>query len=222
MQQLVELAQSRLGIGAFKIVVGAEQALASRLALAAGDGAERVETPRDRRQEALFAFDVGRDGTEHRRLLLVGAVRAPETLDCGIGPPAGLEQVMDALALVFGVEIRVIAAPGAAGVGEDEDALVVVHEGARFREIRGSRPRLDAEPLAAPDDAAAAAGDLGDGVMPKRCRTWSSARSFHSEVGISARRASLVETTCSTQAWPALRSRAIAAIRVGHFIAVSR
>ena len=40
MQQLIELAQRRLGVGAFEIVVGAEQALAAGLALAAGDGAE--------------------------------------------------------------------------------------------------------------------------------------------------------------------------------------
>ena len=55
-KQLVELAQRRLGVGAFEIVVGAEQALAAGLALAAGDGAESVETPRDRRQEALLAL----------------------------------------------------------------------------------------------------------------------------------------------------------------------
>jgi hypothetical protein len=42
-EQLVELAQRRLGVGAFEIVVGAEQALAAGLTLAAGDGAERVE-----------------------------------------------------------------------------------------------------------------------------------------------------------------------------------
>src|SRR5439155_21701563 len=44
-------------------------------------------------------------------------------------------------------------------------------------------------------------------------------RSFHSDVGICARRrsssASLVETICNTMAWPSSRSRAIAAISVG-------
>ena len=38
-KQLVELAQRRLGVGAFEIVVGAEQALTAGLALAAGDRA---------------------------------------------------------------------------------------------------------------------------------------------------------------------------------------
>ena len=122
-KQLVELAQRRLGVGAFEIVVGAEQPLAAGLALAAGNGAEGVETPRDRRQEALLALDVGRDRTEHRRLFLIGAVGAAETLDCGIGPPAGFEQIMDALALIAAGEIGVIAAAGAAGIGENEDAL---------------------------------------------------------------------------------------------------
>ena len=126
MQELIELAQCGLGVDAFEIVVGAEKALASRLALAAGDGAERVEASRDGRQKTLLALDVGGDGTEDRRLLLVGAVRAPQSLDRGISSPAGLEQVMDALALIAAGEIGVIAAPGAAGVGEDEDALVVI------------------------------------------------------------------------------------------------
>ena len=69
---------------------------------------------------------------------------------------------MDALALIAGAEIGVIAAPGAAGIGEDEDALVVIHEGRGLGEIRRSRPGLDAEPVIAFHDAARAAGDLGD------------------------------------------------------------
>jgi hypothetical protein len=56
MEQLIELAQRRLGVDAFEIVVGAEQALSAGLALAAGDGAERVETPRDRRQNRFSPF----------------------------------------------------------------------------------------------------------------------------------------------------------------------
>ena len=36
MEQLIELAQRRLGVGAFEIVVGAEQSLAAGLALARG------------------------------------------------------------------------------------------------------------------------------------------------------------------------------------------
>src|SRR5690349_16594816 len=125
MQQRKELAQCRLGVGAFEIVVGAEEALAAGLALSARDGAQCVETPRDRRQEALLAFDVRRDRTEDRRLLLVGAVGAAEALDRGVGAPAGLEQVMDPLALIAAAAVGVIAAAGAAGVGEDQDALVV-------------------------------------------------------------------------------------------------
>ena len=143
--QLVELAQRGAGIGAFEIVVGPEQPLTAGLALPPGDRAERVETARDRRQEALLALDVGRDGPEHRRLFLVGAVRAPETLDRGIGLPARLQQVMDALALIAGAEIGVIAAPGAAGIREDEDALVVIHESRCLGEIRRSGPGLDAQ-----------------------------------------------------------------------------
>ena len=141
-----------------------EQALAAGLALAASDGAQGVEAARDRRQEALLALYVGRDRPEHRRLLLVGAVRAPEALDGGIGTPAGFEQVMDPLPLVFAGEVGVIAAPGAAGVGEDQNALVVIHEGGGLGKIRGSRTGLDAQAIVALDDAPRTAGDLGDEI----------------------------------------------------------
>ena len=46
-------------------------------------------------------------------------------------------------------EIGVIAAPGAAGVGEDQDALVVIHEGGGLGKIRRSRADLDAEAVTA-------------------------------------------------------------------------
>ena len=164
MQQLVELAQCRLGIGAFEIVVGAEQPLTAGLALAAGNRTERVETARDRRQKAFLAFDVGRDRTEHRRLFLIGAIGAPQSLDRGIGAPAGLEQIMDALALILAGEIGVITASGAAGVGEYEDALVVIHKGGGFGKIRRSRAGFDTETVMALDDAPRTAGNLGDKI----------------------------------------------------------
>ena len=175
-KQLVELAQCGFGVGAFEIVVGAEQALTAGLALAAGDRAQGVEAARDRRQEALLALDVGRHRAEHRRLLLVGAVRAAQSLDRGIGAPAGLQQVVDAPALVLGIEIGVIAAPGAAGIGEDEDALVVIHKGGGLGEIRRSGTGLDAEAVARaltmrrerPVTSATRS-------VPKRCKIWSSA-----------------------------------------------
>ena len=163
-KQLVELPECGLGVGAFEIVVGAEQTLAAGLALAAGDRAQGVEAARDRRQEALLALDVGRDRAKHRRLLLVGAVRAAEALDRRIGFPARLQQVMDAPALVPAAEIGVIAAPGAAGIGEHQDALVVIHEGGGLGKIRRSRTGLDAEAIIALDDAPGAAGDFGDKI----------------------------------------------------------
>src|ERR671912_691159 len=101
---MIELAQRGAGIGAFEIVVGPEQTLAAGMALSADDRAQRVEPARDRRQEALLTLDVGRDRTEHRRLFLVGAVRAPETLDRGIGLPARLQEVMNAPALIADAE----------------------------------------------------------------------------------------------------------------------
>ena len=87
---------------AFEIVLGSEQALAAGLALALGDGAERVEPARDGREEALLGLHVGRDRPEQRRLRLVGAVGAAETLDGGIGLPAGLKKIVNAQAAVPG------------------------------------------------------------------------------------------------------------------------
>ena len=140
------------------------RAVSAGLALAARDSAERVEAARDGRQKALLALHIGGDGTEDRRLLLVGAVGAPQSLDRGISAPAGFEQVMHALALVAAGEIGVIAAAGAPGIGEDEDALVVVHEGGGFGKIRRSRTGFDTEAIVAPHDAPGAAGDFGDQV----------------------------------------------------------
>ena len=51
-------------------------------------------------------------------------------------------------------EIGVIAAPGAAGIGENQDALVVIHKGGGLGEIGRGGAGLDAEAVAAPDDAA--------------------------------------------------------------------
>jgi hypothetical protein len=71
---------------------------------------------------------------------------------------------MHALALVAAGAIGVIAAAGAAGVGENEYPLVVVHESGGFGEIRRGGAGLDAEAVMAPDDAPGAAGDFGDEV----------------------------------------------------------
>jgi hypothetical protein len=92
--QKVELAQRRPGVDGFEIVVGAEESLAAGLALALGDGAERIEAAGDGGEKALLGLDVGGDRPEQRRLRLVGAVRAAKALDGGVGLPARFEQVL--------------------------------------------------------------------------------------------------------------------------------
>src|SRR5579875_1231881 len=57
-----------------------------------------------------------------------------------------------------------IAAPGAAGVAEDEDAFGVIHEGGGLGEIRRGGAVLDEQPVALADDAARAACDFGDQI----------------------------------------------------------
>ena len=146
-EQHIELAQRRAAIDGFEIVVGAEQALAAGLTLSLGDGAERVEPARDGGEEALLGLHVGGDRPEQRRLRLVGAVRAAEPLDGGVGLPAGFQQIVDTQAAVLRREIGVVAASGAAGIGEHEDALLVVHEGLRLGEIGRAGAGLDREPV---------------------------------------------------------------------------
>ena len=124
----------------------------------------RVETSRDRRQKTLLAFDVGGDGPEHRRLFLVGAVGAAESLDRGIGAPAGLQQIMDALSLVLAREIGVIAAPGAAGIGEDRMRLSSSMKAAVSAKLAEAGRVSTQKRSSALDDAARAAGDFGDKI----------------------------------------------------------
>ena len=105
-QQHVELAQSVARVVAFQIVLGAKQALAAGLALAARDRAQRVETAGDGGEEALLRLHVGRDRPEQRGLRLVGAVRPAEPLNRRVGLPAGLQQIVDAQSAVLAPTVR--------------------------------------------------------------------------------------------------------------------
>src|ERR1700761_4219964 len=76
--QMIELAQRITTILAFEVVVGPEQALPSGLALTAGDGAQCVQPPSDREEEALFRLHVSCDRPKQRWLRLIGPVGAAE------------------------------------------------------------------------------------------------------------------------------------------------
>ena len=141
----IKLDERRARISAFKIVFGPEEALPSCLPLPARDGSEAVEALGNGRKKTLLALHIGGDRPEERRLRLIGAVRAAKALDRGVGFPAGLQQIMNALPLIPRRKIGVIAAPGAAGIGEDKDALLVVHETLRLGEVCGAGPVFDGE-----------------------------------------------------------------------------
>src|SRR6202163_4967040 len=111
----------------FEIVFGAEQALPAGLALSLGDGAQRVESPRDGREKAFLGLHIGGDGSEQRRLRLVGAVGPAQSLDGSIGLPSSFEQVVHAQPSILCRKFGVIGTPGATGVREYEDAFDVVH-----------------------------------------------------------------------------------------------
>ena len=135
----VEPADERgAGVLAFEVVGRVEQVLPACLPLAAGQRAEAVEAAGDGAGEAQLALAVGRDGPEQRRAGLMRAVGAPEALDGPVGAPARLQQEVDALLLVFGVERGVVGPAGPTRVREDEDALAPFHERRCF-DLTGSR-----------------------------------------------------------------------------------
>ena len=144
-QRDVELAQRHLGVGAFQIVAGPEQGGVAaahgglRIALAPGDGAEAVETPGDGGDEAPLALHIRGDRAEQGGRGLVRSMGAAQSLDRLVGPPARFQQVMDTPRGIAAAEIGVIAAPGAAGHGEDEDAFIAGHEGGGLGEVGRGR-----------------------------------------------------------------------------------
>ena len=73
---------------------------------------------------------------------------AAQSLDRLVGPPARLQQVMDTPRSVAAAKVGVIAAPGAAGHGEDEDAFVARHEGGGLGEVGRSRTVAQRQALA--------------------------------------------------------------------------
>ena len=73
---------------------------------------------------------------------------AAQSLDRLVGPPARLQQIVDTPCGIAAAEIGVIAAPGAAGHGEDEDAFVASHEGGGLRQIGRGRPIAQRQALA--------------------------------------------------------------------------
>ena len=171
----VELPERRLGVGALQVVAGPEERGVAaahgglRVALAARDGAEAVQPPRDGGDEAALALHVGGYGAEQRSRGLVRAVGAAQPLDRLVGPPAGLQQVVDAALGVGAAQIGVVAAPDAAGHAEHQDALGVVHECGGLGEVGRGGARTQREALASGvrdlQHPARAAGDLGHGVV---------------------------------------------------------
>ena len=97
----VEEPQGRLRVDAFEVVVLAEQSRVAAahgglgIALPARDGAEAVQPPRDRGDEPPLALHIRGDRPEQGRRRLVRAVGAAQPLDCLVGAPARLQQVMD-------------------------------------------------------------------------------------------------------------------------------
>ena len=98
----------------------------------------------------------------------MGAVGAPEALNGFGGFPTGLEQEVMPPPLVVRALVGVVAATGAAGVREAEDALAIFHEGGSFGNIGAGRTAFDLpRAIGVFDDALRPARDLCDIVFAK-------------------------------------------------------
>jgi len=166
-QQHVELAQGILPYLTFKIVLGAEQALPSGLALAACDGAEGIEPASNGAEKAFLGFHVGLLWGETAALCLIGTICPAQSLDGSIGLPSASSRQCTR-SLRFSPTVRRDRTAGAAGVGENEDALGVVHECLglpRLRSQHGSRQPIDRRHIPSlANDPARAARHLGHDV----------------------------------------------------------
>lgn len=143
--------------------------MSAGLPLTPGQGTQTVETPRDRADEPPFPPAIGGDRSENRGARLVGAVGTAQSLD-GVGsPPARFKQEMDAAAIRrFRVAIGMVAATGAAGVGEDENPLGARHEAFGLDQIAAATPAFDAlVPGCIVDQPPGAPGHLGYPVRPE-------------------------------------------------------
>ena len=79
---------------------------------------------------------------------LIGAVGTAQSLDGRIGLPSRFQEIMDSEPSVPCREVSVIGTPGAASVGEDEDALRTSSmERLSFAKVRGTGAVLDDEPV---------------------------------------------------------------------------
>src|ERR1700730_11242922 len=74
-------------------------------------------------------------------------VERPGAWMAGVGLPARFQQVVDAQTAVLRREIGMIGTAGAAGIGEDQDALFVIHEGLRLGEIGRAGAGFDGETI---------------------------------------------------------------------------
>ena len=138
---LIERSKRVHSDGIFKVVLFPEYA-AARLALAFCQRAELVEAAGNGRSEAFLSHDVCRHKTEDGGARLIAAVRSAEALHRLARAPPGLQEVMHALLLVLCAQVSVVAAPCAARIGENQNALFPVLEHIRVGNAGGCASAL--------------------------------------------------------------------------------
>ena len=162
--QHVELAAARRAHGAFQIVLGPEQALAAGLALATVMAPSVSRAGRWWRGTASRPSHPSAIGRNSGGCAwLVRCVRPGPEWRRRPSSPASRE-IVDAQAPVPRRKVGVIAAPIAASVREDEDALLVIHEGCGLGRGWPAAARFPDDDGAFANDAPRAARHLGNEV----------------------------------------------------------
>ena len=161
-------------------------------------------------EKALFGFHVGCNGAKQRRLGLVGPVGAAETLDRGIGLPAGFKEIVHAQTPVPGRQFGMVAAPRTTGVREHQNALDVIHERCGLDEVRRAGTALDHETVTLANDPPRASGDFSDDIGPETLND------LVERAGHRRKRSQFLDqTVASRDGIPALDRLAVATDRAG-------
>ena len=105
-----------LGIDAFEIVRGVENALAAGLSLATCQRAEGIEPPGDGAGKAGFSFAIRCNRAKDWWLRLVGSVGSANALNGFVGAPSKFEKEVDTGLLVAVIQAGVIAAACSSGI----------------------------------------------------------------------------------------------------------
>ena len=121
----------------------------------------------------------------------MGSIGAAKPLDRLVSAPPWLKQEVNAALLILHVVARMIAAPGSASVGKDENMLFARHKALGFNEVGALRTGFEALlAVLISQQPPRASSDFGDFVCPKArddrvertCNRWHRAKHFEHSI----------------------------------------